>query len=80
MSTDSLKKRYFAKLSANFAGFAMSLVTEAIVPRGLGPRAYGNFSFLSNFFTQVVGMLDMGTSTCFYTKLSRRQQEFGLVS
>jgi O-antigen/teichoic acid export membrane protein len=80
MATDSLKKRYFAKLSANFVGFAISLVTEAVVPRGLGPRAYGDFSFLSNFFTQIVGFLDMGTATCFYTKLSQRQQDFGLVS
>lgn len=80
MATDSLKKRYFAKLFANLVGLAIALVTEAIIPRGLGPRAYGNFSFLSNFFNRIVGFLDMGTSTGFYTKLSQRQQDFGLVS
>ena len=77
---DPLKKRYLAKLSANLVGLAISVVTQAIIPRGLGPRAYGDFSFLSNFFTQVVGFLDMGTSISFYTKLSQRQQDFGLVS
>ena len=51
-----------------------------MVPRGLGPKAYGNFDFLSNFFRQAVGFLDMGTSTAFYTKLSQRQKESGLVS
>ncbi len=77
---DSLKKRYFAKLFANLVGLVISLVTQAIIPRGLGPRAYGDFTFLSNFFTQVVGFADMGTSIGFYTKLSQRQRDFGLVS
>jgi O-antigen/teichoic acid export membrane protein len=77
---DSLKKRYLAKLAANLVGLGINLVTQAIIPRGLGPRAYGNFHFLSNFFTQIVGFLDMGTSVGFYTKLSQRQQDFGLVS
>lgn len=80
MSTDSLKKRYLAKLSTNLIGLGINLVTQAIIPRGLGPRAYGNFHFLSNFFTQVVGFFDMGTSIGFYTKLSQRQKDFGLVS
>jgi O-antigen/teichoic acid export membrane protein len=80
MATDSLKKRYLAKLIANIFGLAIGLVTEAIIPRGLGPRAYGNFSFLSDFFTRIVGFLEIGTFTGFYTKLSQRQQDFGLVS
>ena len=77
---DSLKKRYLAKLAANLVGLGINLVTQAIIPRGLGPRAYGDFHFLSNFFTQIVGFLDMGTSIGFYTKLSQRQQDFGIVS
>ena len=77
---DSLKNRYISKLSANFVGLGINLVTQAIIPRGLGPRAYGDFHFLSNFFNQVVGFLDMGTSTGFYAKLSQQQQDFGLVS
>lgn len=77
---DSLKKRYTYKLFANLFGLAISLVTQAIIPRGLGPKAYGDFHFLSNFFNQVVGFLDMGTSIGFYTKLSQRQKDFGLVS
>jgi len=80
VTTDSLKKRYLAKLFANIVGLAINLVTQAIIPRGLGPKAYGDFHFLSNFFTQIVGFLDMGTSIGFYTKLSQRQRDFGLVS
>lgn len=77
---DSLKKRYLAKLFTNLIGLAISLVTAGIIPRGLGPKSYGDFHFLSNFFDQIVSFLDMGTSIGFYTKLSQRQQDHGLVS
>jgi O-antigen/teichoic acid export membrane protein len=80
MATDSLKKRYLAKLSANLVGMGINLVTQTIIPRGLGPKAYGDFNFLSNFFAQIIGFLDIGTSIGFYTKLSQRQQDFGLVA
>jgi len=76
---DSLKKRYFYKLSTNLVGFAVSLVTQAVIPRGLGPGAYGDFNFLTNFFTQVVAFFDTGTSLGFYTKLSQRPKEFKLM-
>jgi O-antigen/teichoic acid export membrane protein len=79
-NTDSLFKRYGYKLSTNLAGAAFALVTEAVAPRGLGPKAYGDFNFLSSFFTQTVNFLDMGTSTAFYTKLSQRPAESSLVA
>lgn len=78
--TDSLKKRYIYKLGANLFGLLISLATQVIIPRGLGPKAYGDFSFISNFFTQIVGFLDMGTSIGFYTKLSQRQKDIGLIT
>lgn len=76
---DSLKKRYLYKLSTNLIGVGIYMITQIIVPRALGPKAYGDFNFLSNFFSQVINFLDMGTSTCFYTKLSQRQKESELV-
>jgi len=75
----TLKKRYFYKLSSNLWGLLAGLVTMVIIPRALGPVAYGDFNFLTNVFNQVVGFLDMGTSTGFYAKLSRRQKEPKLV-
>ena len=77
---DSLNKRYFFKLLANIISLILNLLIQAIIPRGLGPNAYGDFNFLSSFFTQLVAFFDMGTSTCFYTKLSQRSQESSLVS
>lgn len=80
MTTTSLKRRYFAKLSTNLVGLAIALVTQVLIPRGLGPKAYGDFSFLSNFFLELMPFLTLSTSYGFYTKLCQRQGEFGLVS
>ncbi len=77
---DSLKKRYFYKLITNFGGMLMGLITAGITPRALGPVSYGNYSYLTNFFNQVVSFLEMGTSIGFYSKLSKRQKESGLVT
>jgi O-antigen/teichoic acid export membrane protein len=77
---DSLKKRYLFKLSTNFVAALVSLVIQAIIPRALGPKAYGDFNFLTSFFNQVASFLDMGASIGFYTKLSQRPQEKSLVT
>jgi O-antigen/teichoic acid export membrane protein len=80
LSPSSLKKRYAAKLSTNLVGLAVNMVIQAIIPRGLGPKAYGDFNFLSNFFSQLMSFFSLSTSDGFYTKLSQRQKEFGLIS
>jgi len=79
MRADSLKKRYLFKVATSLVGMVCSFVTYALILRGLGPKAYGDFNFLTGFFTQIVGFLDMGTSLGFYTKLSQRPQESSMV-
>lgn len=76
----TLARRYAFKLLANLASVPVYLVMEAILPRALGPQMYGNYSFATNLFQQLTGFLDMGTSTCFYNALSRRQHEMGLIA
>ncbi len=78
-SPPTLARRYIFKLVANIASVPVYLVMEAILPRALGPQMYGNYSFATNLFQQLSGFLDMGTSTCFYNSLSRRQAETGLI-
>lgn len=79
-SSPTLARRYLYKLLANVASVPVYLVMEAILPRALGPQMYGNYSFATNLFQQLSGFLDMGTSTCFYNALSRRQHETGLIA
>jgi O-antigen/teichoic acid export membrane protein len=76
----SLKKRYLFKLMTNCVGLGIGLITQSIVPRALGPSSYGNFSFLTNFFLQLSSFLSLNSSTAFYTKLSQRQHDKGLIS
>lgn len=76
----TLARRYIFKLVANMASVPVYLLMEAILPRALGPRAYGNYSFATSLFQQFSGFLDMGTSTCFYNVLSRNQNDTALFA
>jgi len=75
----SLRKRSAFKFITNIISFFIGVTTQAIVPRSLGPVSYGNFSFLTSFFSSIIGFLNFNSSTVFFTKLSQRQNEKGLV-
>ncbi len=77
--SSSLAKRFFYKLSTNLVGLAIGLVTQAIIPRGLGPKSYGDFNFLTEFFNKVIGFFEMGTSSYFFTKVSQRPNDTQLL-
>jgi len=79
VSEDSLKKRYFFKLTSKLIGIPIGFISAAIVPRGLGVVAYGDFSFITNFFMRLTAFIDAGTSTALYTKLSQRPNESSLL-
>lgn len=75
----SLLKRYFIKLISGlvsgFVGFALTV----IAPNALGSATFGQFSYIQQFFNQVVTFLDGGVSTAFFTKLSARPNRVGLI-
>jgi len=77
---DSLKKRYTIKLFANIISGIIGAVLIAIVPKALGPIAYGQFVYLQDFFLKIIGFLDMGTSIAFFTKLSANNNRKELIS
>ncbi len=79
-TTDSLGRRYLFKLLSNVATIPLYFVMEAVLPRALGPAMYGNYNFATTLFQNFTTFLDMGTSTCLHTSLSKRPGEFGLVS
>ncbi len=74
-----LSTRYLHKLSAGVVVGATRVAATALIPRSLGPAAYGDFSFLTRFFTEMWDFLSLGTPLCFYTKLSQRPGEVGLI-
>lgn len=76
---DSLHRRSLHKLVTNVTGAAVGVLSQAIVPRALGPAAYGDFSFVTSFFWQALAFLNLNSSTAFYSKLSQRPGDRGLV-
>ena len=70
MREQSLKKRYLAKLFSNIISAFVNMAIVFIVPKALGPMSYGLFMYLQNFFNQMMGFLDIGTSSAFFVKLS----------
>ena len=77
---DSLKKRYSIKLFANIISGIIGAILVAIVPKALGPIAYGQFAYLQDFFMKVIGFLDMGSSIAFFTKLSTNHTRKELIA
>ena len=80
MQESTLKKRYVFKLFANIIGAIIGAIMIAMVPKALGSVAYGQFTYLQDFFTKVIGFMDMGSSTAFFTKLSAKQGRKELIS
>lgn len=77
---DSLKKRYLIKLLANIVAGGVNAVIVAVVPKALGPLAYGQFTYLQQFFSQIIAFLDAGTSTAFFTKLSAQNNKDEVIT
>ncbi|MBQ4132907.1 MAG: lipopolysaccharide biosynthesis protein [Desulfovibrionaceae bacterium] len=76
----SLARRYSFKLISNIFGIPLFLVMEAVLPRALGPAGYGAFSYATGIFQYLTNFLDFGTSTCLFTTLAKRQNEWPLLA
>lgn len=80
MKESSLKKRYAIKLISNIIAGIIGAIIVAIVPKALGPVAYGQFVYLKEFFVKFIGFLDMGSSIAFFTKLSAQHTRKELIT
>ena len=65
MQEHSLKKRYTIKLFANLISGIIGAILIGIVPKALGPIAYGQFIYLQDFFAKIIGFLDMEVLSLF---------------
>jgi len=54
----------------------MSFATGVFVARGLGPEDYGLMMFLLGTFIAIQQLLDLGTSSAFFTFLSEKKQSW----
>jgi O-antigen/teichoic acid export membrane protein len=76
----SLGKRYVFKVFTSLANLGLGFIVAGVVPRALGVRSYGDYSFLFTFFQRMAGFLDFRTSTCVYVKISQDREDRSLVS
>ena len=74
INSQSLKVRFLASLIVNVLKVGLSFAGGMIIARSLGPADYGNFNFLLGSFVSITILLDMGTSSAFYTFLSQRKR------
>lgn len=76
---ESLRRRYAATLLTQFIQFVATIVTSGIVPRALGPAAFGNYNFLLNTASTIRSFLDPSANQAFFTFSSQEKQSGGLT-
>ncbi len=74
MNKKSIKVRFLATFVVNILRVGFSFITGLIIARTLGPDEYGNFSFLLGIFISLASLVDMASSSAFYTFISQRQR------
>jgi O-antigen/teichoic acid export membrane protein len=70
----SIRTRFAASFLANFVRGLVSFLTGLLLARWLGPSEYGRMVFLLASFAAFRQLLDMGTSSAFFTFLSQKQR------
>jgi O-antigen/teichoic acid export membrane protein len=74
MNVTSIKVRFLATMTTNVLKAGISFITGLAIARHLGPEGYGHYSFLLGSFTAMISLVDMGTSSAFYTFISRKSR------
>ena len=70
--SDSVRRRFLFTLAANLTRAALSFLTGLLLARWLGPAEYGNMAFLLGTFLGIRQLLDLGTSSAFFTFMSQQ--------
>ena len=68
--SNSLIVRYFSKIFSRGSSFFFSFLTIGIVPRILGPEAYGSFNYLNTSFSRLIQFLQLRANMAFFIKFS----------
>lgn len=74
MNLTAIKTRFFISVIANAFRAGITFAAGILVARGLNPSGYGDLAFLLGSFVAIRALLDMGSSSAFYTFLSQRSR------
>lgn len=72
MPNSSIRSRFAITIIVNVLRALLTFATGLLIARGLGPEDYGRFTFLLGSFIAVRQLLDMGSSSAFFTFISQR--------
>ena len=75
MTSASVKTRFLVSVGANAGRAGISFLAGVLIARGLSPVGYGDLFFLLGSFTAIRALMDMGTSSAFYTFIAQRARE-----
>lgn len=68
----SIKIRFAVSVGSNTLRAVIGFVTGLVIARALNPAGYGDLMFLLGSFVAIRSVLDMGSSSAFFTFLSQR--------
>lgn len=74
MNKKSTKARFLLTFITNILRVGISFIAGLVIARTLGPSEYGNFNFLLGSFTSLAALVNMASSSAFYTFISQRQR------
>lgn len=75
MSVSSVKTRFAVSVIANIGRAGLSFLTGVLIARSLSPVGYGDLFFLLGSFTAIRALMDLGSSSAFYTFIAQRSRE-----
>lgn len=74
MDKKSVKVRFLSTFITNILRVGISFIAGLVIARTLGPGEYGNFNFLLGSLTSLAALVDMASSSAFYTFISQRHR------
>ena len=73
---NNIKLRFTVSIITNILRSCLSFITGMIIARNLGPENYGDYSFLIGSFIAIRQIIELGTSTAFYTFISQKTRSY----
>jgi O-antigen/teichoic acid export membrane protein len=70
----TISLRFAATLTSNVLRLALAFLSGIFIARAMGPANYGNLNFLLATFASALPLMEMGTSSAFYTFIAQRKR------
>jgi O-antigen/teichoic acid export membrane protein len=77
--TPGIRQRFAFTVGSNLLRSLLSFATGMLLARWLGPASYGDLAFLLGTFLAVKQLLDMGSTTAFFTFMSQETRSRAFV-